>query len=117
MFEHCHVFPLNKYAEPAESTVEDLIGPRMYTAIVDLSYKLPRRQRLARTVEPIPDEPVLKKVSDAFGLIGRDSASFDPMIPAECLFKSNTKKIERLSGVNEAMARFETLFAGLNAAL
>jgi hypothetical protein len=117
MFEHCHVFALNKYAEPVESTVEDLVGPRMYTAIVDLCYKLPRRQRLARTIEPIPDEPALKKVSDAFSLIGRSPAGFDPMVPAECLFKSNTKKIEKLAGVNEALARFETLFAGLNAAL
>ena len=50
MLERCHVFPLHKYAEPATSTVEDLIGPRMYLALTDQSYRLPRRHRLSRTV-------------------------------------------------------------------
>lgn len=117
MLERCHVFPLSQYAEPPESTVEDLIGPRMYMAMVDLCYRIPRRQRLTRTMEPIRYEPVLKTVSDAFNLVRPVSANFDPMIPAERLFKSNTKKIEKLPGIDDAMARFERLFTGVNAAL
>jgi hypothetical protein len=35
MLERCHVFPLHKYAEPAASTVEYLIGPRMYLALTE----------------------------------------------------------------------------------
>lgn len=117
MLERCHVFPLHKYAEPATSTVEDLIGPRMYLALTDRSFGLPRRHRLSRTVEPITDEPVLKIVRGAFAAGQVKAVNFDPMIPAEFLFRSNHRKIEKLPGADEAFARFEALFSNVNGIL
>jgi len=117
MFERCHVFPLHKYAVPATSTVEDLLGPRMYLALTDDSYGLPRKYRLSRTVEQMPDEPVLKTVHNAFATRQAKVAKFDPMIPAEYLFRSNHRRIEKLPGADEAFARFETLFSGVNGIL
>ena len=114
MLERCHVFPLHKYARPARSTVEDLIGPRMYMALTDQSYGIPRRHRLSRTAESAPDEPVLKTVHNAFAARQAKLANFDPMIPAEYLFKSNSRKIAKLPGAEEAFARFETLFTSVN---
>ncbi len=117
MLERCHVFPLHKYAEPATSTVEDLIGPRMYMALTDQSFRLPRRHRLSRTMEPVTDEPVLKMVHSAFATGQVKPVNFDPMIPAEFLFRSKHRKIEKLPGAEEAFARFENLFAGVNGIL
>jgi hypothetical protein len=117
MLENCHVFPLHKYAEPARSTVEDLIGPRMYLALTDQSYGLPRRRRLSRTVDPAPEEPVLKTVHSAFAAHQVSAANFDPMIPAEYLFKSNSRKLAKLPGADDAFARFETLFTSVNGIL
>ena len=117
MLERCHVFPLHKYAEPATSTVEDLIGPRMYMALTDDSYGLPRKYRLSRTVEQRAGEPVLKTVRSAFAARQAKFANFDPMIPAEYLFQSNRRRIERLPGADEAFARFETLFTSVNGIL
>jgi energy-coupling factor transporter ATP-binding protein EcfA2 len=115
MLERCHVFPLHKYAEPATSTVEDLIGPRMYIALTDESYGLPRRQRLSRTIEQVSDEePVLKIVRSAFAARQVKPVNFDPMIPAEYLFRSNYRRIGKLPGADEAFARFETLFTSVN---
>ena len=117
MLERCHVFPLHKYAGPATSTVEDLLGSQMYMALTDESYGLPRKYRLSRTVEQIADEPVLKTVLSAFAARQAKFAKFDPMIPAEYLFRSNHRRIEKLPGANEAFARFETLFSGVNGIL
>lgn len=117
MLERCHVFPLHKYARPATSTIEDLIGPRMYMALTDQSYGIPRRHRLSRTADWAADEPVLKAVHNAFATRRVSSANFDPMIPAEYLFKSNSRKTTKLPGADEAFARFETLFSSLSAIL
>jgi len=43
--------------------------------------------------------------------------NFDPMIPAEYLFRSNHRKIQKLPGADEAFERFETLFASVNGIL
>jgi hypothetical protein len=117
ILEKCRIFALPRYAEPAESTVEDLLGPRMYTALVDQCYGIPRKQRLSRTIEPIPDEPVLKTVHHAFTTRQTRSGQFDPMVPAECLFKGKTRKMQKLPGIEDALTRFETLFTAINSAL
>jgi len=117
MLERSHVFPLPRYAEPDESTIEDLVGPQMYLGLVDLSYRIPRRRRLSRTVEILVDEPVLTTVYNAFAAQPPSRANFDPLIPAECLFKSATRKTERLPGFGDALARFERLFTNVNGAL
>lgn len=117
MLEKCHVFALRKYAEPAESTIEDLVGPDVYRHLVDLSFKLPRKQRLSRSVRSEPGTPILKTVYDAFASVRETTGRFDPMIPAEYLLKSGDKKLQRLPGMDEAMMRFERLFAAVNTCL
>jgi hypothetical protein len=115
MLERCHVLPLHKYAQPAASTVEDLLGPRMYLALIDDSYGLPRKHRLSRTIKQITsEEPVLKVVRSAFAARQVKPVNFDPMIPAEYLFQSKHHRIEKLPGADEAFARFETLFTSVN---
>jgi hypothetical protein len=117
MLERSNVFPLPSYAEPDESTIEDLVGPKMYFGLVDLSYRVRRRRRLSRTVEIVPGEPVLTTVYNAFGAEPPGRANFDPLIPAEYLFRWSSRKIERLPGYADALTRFERLFANVNGAL
>ncbi|MBN1506385.1 MAG: AAA family ATPase [Sedimentisphaerales bacterium] len=115
MLQRCHVFPLHKYAKPAASTVEDLLGWWTYLALTDESYGLPRKYRLSRTMEQVTgDEPVLKMVRSTFAARQIKPVNFDPMIPAEYLFRSKHRKIEKLPGASEAFARFETLFTSVN---
>ncbi|MBN1507794.1 MAG: AAA family ATPase [Sedimentisphaerales bacterium] len=115
MLTACHVLTLGRYAEPLESTIEDMIGPTTYMALIDLSYRVPRRQRLTRTVEPRTGVPVLKAISEVFAASRPTAASFDPMIPAEYLLRSGSKKLRKLPAINDALARFEKLFADINA--
>jgi hypothetical protein len=117
MLEKCHTFALRRYAEPARSTIEDLVGSDVYYALIDLAYKLPRKQRLASNVDRMSGVPVLQTAYDVFATNGQATLKFDPMIPAEYLFKSGNRKLQRLPGLDTAMRRFETLFADVNGAL
>jgi len=107
---------LHAYAEPLESTLEDLIGPATYIALVDQAYKLPRKQRLARTAETDPGAPLLKAVSDHFATNRPTTAGFDPMVPAEYLLTAG-RKLRKLPGWDTAASRFERLFRDLNGRL
>jgi energy-coupling factor transporter ATP-binding protein EcfA2 len=117
MLEKCHAFPLRRYAEPAESTIEDLVGADVYFALIDLAYKLRRKRRLASNVDRNASVPVLQTAYDVFATNGQGAVSFDPMAPAEYLFKGPARKLKRLPGLNEALARFEKLFVAVNACL
>jgi energy-coupling factor transporter ATP-binding protein EcfA2 len=117
MLTSCHVLTLGRYAEPLESTVEDIIGPPTYFALADLAYKLPRKQRLARTVQPSPGVPLLKMMAQIFGTSAPAAAGFHPMVPAEYLLASGNKKLHKLPGIETALTRFEKLFTDLNACL
>jgi len=117
MLEACHSFPLRRYAEPVESTIEDLIGPTVYPALIDLCYKIPRGQRLARTLEPSPGAPILRQVTDALAATQILPSGLDPMIPASYLLRTSNRKLRKLPGLDEAMTRFDNLFGDLNACL
>ena len=117
MLESCHSFPLRRYAEPVESTVEDLVGPTAYPALIDLCYKIPRGQRLARTMETTPGAPILQRVTDVLDVSRILPNGFDPMIPADYLLRSGNRKLRKLPGLDEAMGRFDNLFGDLNACL
>ncbi len=114
MLTSCHVLTLGRYAEPQESTVEDIIGPTMYLALTDLAYCIPRNQRLLRTVQPQAGVPVLKTLSERFRTSVPTSTNFHAMVPARYLLESGNRKLHKLPGIEEALARFEKLFNDLN---
>ena len=117
MLKSCHVLTLGQYAGPAESTMEDLIGPMTYLSLLDCTYGTPRKQRLARTVQPVADEPVLKMAEGIFRSGAPTTAGFDPILPAEYLLESGNRKLHKLPGIEDALRRFEKLFADLNRSL
>ena len=117
MLEACHSFPLRRYAKPLESTVEDLIGPVAYPALVDLCYKVPRKRRLAQTLNAVVDKPILKQISEAAGVSEAIGGGLDPMVPAEYLLRGGSRKLRKLAGIEKALNRFEVLFDDINASL
>jgi hypothetical protein len=114
ILERSNTFALHQYAEPMESTVEDLIGPTAYLELVDRSYGIPRKQRLSRVIGTDGSTPLLKLVSDHFATNRPIAANFDPMVPAEHLLTGG-RKTRKIPGIEEALSRFERLFADLNA--
>jgi energy-coupling factor transporter ATP-binding protein EcfA2 len=121
MLESCRTFPLRRYAQPVTSTIEDLIGAPAYPALIDLCYRVPRKQRLAPAVSTSGAAPILKTISDQLGDRSRRASGatgpFDPMLPAEYLLGIGNRKARKLPGIQEALSRFEDLFTDLNACL
>ena len=117
MLQSCRTFPLRRYAQPVTSTIEDLIGSPAYPALVDLCYKLPRKQRLAATIVNADETPILRTVTEHLGDCPSMTQPFDPMLPAEFLLCMGGRKARKLPGIQEALSRFEKLFADLNASL
>jgi hypothetical protein len=112
IFTGSSAFPLHKYAEPVEATVEDLIGSVTYLALVDLCYGLPRKLRLSRTLEVVPGTAVLLDVSNHFAANPPGKMPFHSLAPAEYLL-TGKRKLRRLPGIEQALARFEQLFTDL----
>lgn len=112
MFDRSGAFPLHKYAEPVEATVEDLLGPVTYPALVDLCYGLPRKLRLARTLQVDSGVAVLGAVSNHFAAHPPDRMPFNSLAPAEYLL-TGSRKLRKLPGIEDALARFERLFTDL----
>jgi energy-coupling factor transporter ATP-binding protein EcfA2 len=112
MLQGSGAFPLHKYAEPIEATVEDLLGPVTYPALVDLCYGLPRKSRLSRALQVGSDAAVLGAVSNHFAAHPPDRRQFDPLAPAQYLL-ANSRKSRKLPAITEALSRFERLFTDL----
>ncbi len=117
MLEKCHSFPLRRYAEPVDSTIEDLMGSTTYLTLIDLCYKIPRRQRLAKHLRPSTSAPIVETVTKLMNETGMVPGKFDTLIPAEYLLRSGDKKLRKLPGIVEALSRFEELFMDLNRCL
>lgn len=117
MLETCRTFPLRRYAQPLNSTIEDLIGAPAYPALIDLSFGVPRKQRLAREMATSDETPMLKIISNQLADRRLTKGHFDPILPAEHLLTMGAKKGRRLPGLQEALSRFENLFRDLNSCL
>jgi hypothetical protein len=112
IFNGSSAFPLHKYAEPVEATVEDLIGSVTYLALVDLCYGLPRKLRLSRTLEVTPGAAVLRDVSNHLAANPPGKMHFHSLAPAQYLL-TGKRGLRRLPGIEQALARFEQLFTDL----
>ncbi len=110
-----NAFPLHWYAGPIDSTIEDMVGPPAYLALVDLCYAIPRRLRLSRTLQVGPGTAVQKAVHDYFVAQQPTKAHFDPLVPAEYLL-TGKRRLRKLPGMEEALARFERFFTDLTQA-
>lgn len=106
------VFLLSSYAKPASCTLEDLIGDA-YLTLVDLSYGLPKRQRLSRTLQRTEDVPILKLVQEHFSANVGAVSDFDSTIPAQYMMENRQKCLRRLPGIADAIERFEGLFKSI----
>jgi predicted ATPase len=120
LLEGCGVLTMNKYAEGQEGGIEDVIGRRTYFGLVNLCYKLPRRNRLPlATAAPdaIAEQPkrVVEQVEKHFAARTPGAVTFDRSRPAEFLMENTRKCTRKLPDLSQALDRFEKLFAEINA--
>ena len=117
LLKTCRALSLSQFAEPAESTLEDLIGSGSYFALTDACFKISRKYRTAKKAPHDDRQPVLRRVEDHFNSHESELGQFDGLRVAEFLMASGRKKLSRHPQFPAALDRFETLFNEINASL
>jgi hypothetical protein len=115
------IFTMDKYVDGDDGGIEDLIGWPTYFGLVNLCYKLPRKIRLPvvapAETEDEAEQPtrLLQQIDEHFAVCRPDVEIFDRHRPAEFLAENARKCAKKLPNLNEALDRFERLFADINA--
>lgn len=119
LMRDCGILTMDKYILSEEGSIEDMIGRPTYFALVNLSYKLPRKKRL-----PVVESDQTAGADDKYKrLIQQVEAhfaaqsgigSFDRYRPQEFLAENTTKCLRRLPDLSKALDRFESLFVDIN---
>ena len=108
-----HVLTMDSYAGQEEADIEDLVGRKLYEALVRGAYGLKASQwRLAARRKA--DVPV-RLVKEVELKLPADVTGFDHYHPAEWLMRQGVAYEH--DGLAEALDRFELLFSDLNAML
>jgi len=109
------ILSLADFVDTAGAEIEDMIGSNTYLGLVNLCYGLPRRARLRPSNSPEESRGLLRQVEEHFATVGLGVGAFDRYKPAEYLAENTKKCLKKLPNLNEALDRFERLFAEINA--
>jgi AAA ATPase domain len=107
---------INDYVTQTEADFEDLIGRRMYSALLADTYRLRKRDQLPQ--EKPDDSPprLVQETEERFrGL--RGYGRFDRSGPARYLTATSPQVVAKYPGFSDALERFERLFKDVNAVL
>jgi energy-coupling factor transporter ATP-binding protein EcfA2 len=99
-----------------EADIEDLLGRRLYIEVVNKAYGLSSTQRLKAAKAADAPDRVVKEVEDHFKLLTGGVPEFSHLRPAAHLLEHRAEFAEA-TGIEDALDRFEKLFAQLNAFL
>ena len=109
----CGILSTRNYSQTGEGSIEDMIGPQAYFALVNLCHKLPRKLRLPLTSAGLgePTQRVVDRVEAHFAAHRSEIGTFDRYRPAEFLVENPRKCMRKLPDIAAALDRFERLFA------
>jgi predicted ATP-dependent endonuclease of OLD family len=117
LMQGCGILTLDKYIPGAEGSIEDMIGLLTYFALVNLSYKIPRKKRLPLTPPEEAagkDKHLVLQVEERFAAGELNIGSFDRNKPAEFLVEHTGKCLKKLPDLSKVLDRFEELFTDIN---
>ncbi|MTD57821.1 ATP-dependent nuclease [Amycolatopsis pithecellobii] len=107
------VFSADMYCEGAtEADTEDLLGRSFYVALVNKAYGLTAAQVLPEQKPEDSPQRATAEVEEHFRVLPSSVAEYDHYAPARYLLEHSGELM--LPGVEEALDRFEKLFADLN---
>ena len=116
----CGILTMDKYTDSKGESIEDLIGWPTYFGLVNLCYKLPRKNRLpvkkpqdGENID-IQTNDLVRQVKEHLATVENYSGSFDRYKPAEFLVEHTGKCLRKLPDIAGALDRFEMLFADIN---
>lgn len=107
-----HVLSAEQFVEQDEADTEDLLGRKMYIALINDCYGLKGEERLPAKKPADAPVRVVKEVEDHFRTTATTGAEFDHYAPAEFLTHKGLNY--KPAGLDIALDRFEALFKQLN---
>ncbi len=111
------VLTADVYAGQAEADIEDIIGRQTYIDLVNHCYDLKGTNRIPTGLEKSPHVRVLKEIEEHFRTLPAGMPVFDHFEPALFMMENRDGLLSELPGIEDALARFEKLFADLNGLL
>jgi hypothetical protein len=105
------------YSGQLEADIEDIIGGPVYTELVNQCYNLKPGYRIQSIGRQGAQTRVLKEVEQHFKSLPTGTPLFDHFEPAVFLMENREKLFAQLLGIEDALVRFERLFADLNGLL
>jgi len=109
-----HVFTADMYLDSAaEADVEDILGRDLYVHLVNTAYGLKGKNVLPNARPNGAPERVAAEVEEHFRTLPASVPEYDHYAPARYLIEHSSEL--SLSGLDEALGRFERLFGDLNA--
>jgi hypothetical protein len=117
LLKNSNVFPISISIGDDVRDVEDLIGRDTYFALVNTCYKLRRKHRMRKTTPPSNSGRVVEEAAEHFRKLPRDVPEFNHYAPAEYLAENGKRLMRKLPNLNDALDRFEKLFAHFNSCL
>jgi len=112
-----HLLRTSKYTNNVESDIEDVIGRELYIEIVNRYLRLDDEHKLPQSKPNAADERVVKQVEAHCRLLPPGHPEFNHYDPIDYLLGLSEQEIATLPSLDDALDRFERVFADLNSLL
>jgi AAA15 family ATPase/GTPase len=111
-----HVLTIDVYAEQEEADVEDILGRKLYSILIDACYSLPAIQKVPETKTSNAPIRVVKEIEGFFAVMPPEAPNFDHYHPSVYLIE-HSNLFEGRPELEVALNRFEKIFIDLNVLL
>lgn len=115
LLQQGRVLSVDLYTGQSEADIEDIIGKRNYSFLINACYNLGQGQKTALQDSTFPR--VVKEVEDHFAALRPEGRELDRFQPAMFLLENRQEIVKGLPELDGALKRFERVFEDLNALL
>lgn len=115
LLQQGHVLTADMYTGQSEADIEDILGKRNYSFLINACYSLTGEQRVELQDSTFPR--VIKEVEAHFAGLRPGAPELDRFQPALYVLERRPEAMKALPDLEGALRRFERLFEDLNALL
>lgn len=114
LLDEGHILKTTDFTDTEEADIEDLLGWNLYAGLVNSAMRIPQESQLPADKPHDCEVRVIKEVEKRVGLLPPAVPEFNHYLPAEHLNGLTPDQIDELPGLEDALNRFEAVFAQLN---
>ena len=114
LLEDGHILKTTDFTDDEEADIEDLLGWTLYVSLVNGALRVPEGSQLPADKPEDCEVRIIKEVEKRVRLLPPGIPEFDHYLPAQHLNRLTPGEIDQLPGLEDALDRFEAVFARLN---